>query len=138
MAYLKPERYFSRISRIDIQHDLLDRGYRFALLDIDNTILSRATHDVPRDVGVWLARAKQAGVTFCLVSNNWHAHVHDLARELSVPIVAKSCKPFPAAFSSPCANWAPCAQKPWSSAISFPPTCSARITPALRPISLRP
>ncbi len=98
MAYLKPERYFSRISRIDIQHDLLDRGYRFALLDIDNTILSRATHDVPRDVGVWLAQAKQAGVTFCLVSNNWHAHVHDLARELSVPIVAKSCKPFPAAF----------------------------------------
>ncbi len=98
MAYLKPERYFSRISRIDIQRDLLDKGYRFVLLDIDNTILSRATHDVPRDVMLWLAQARQAGVELCLVSNNWHAHVYDLACSLRVPIVAKSCKPFPAAF----------------------------------------
>ena len=72
MAYLQPERYFSRISHINIKRDLLDCGFRFVLLDIDNTILSRATHDVPRDVGLWLAQARDAGVQFCLVSNNWH------------------------------------------------------------------
>lgn len=98
MAYLQPERYFSRISRIDIQRDLLNRGYRVVLLDIDNTIRSRATHDVPRDVGVWLANARDAGVEFCLVSNNWHADVHELAHRLSLPIVAKSCKPIPIGF----------------------------------------
>lgn len=98
MAYLQPERYFSRISRIDIHRDLLSQGYRVVLLDIDNTIRSRATHDVPRDVGVWLASARDAGIEFCLVSNNWHADVHDLARRLSLPIVAKSCKPIPAGF----------------------------------------
>ncbi len=98
MAYLQPERYFSRISRIDIQRDLLDLGYRAVLLDVDNTIRSRATHDVPRDVGVWLASARDAGIEFCLVSNNWHADVHDLARRLSMPIVAKSCKPIPVGF----------------------------------------
>lgn len=98
MAYLQPERYFSRISRIDIRRDLLDRGYRVVLLDIDNTIRSRATHDVPRDVGVWLAHARDAGIEFCLVSNNWHADVHELARRLSLPIVAKSCKPIPIGF----------------------------------------
>ncbi len=98
MAYLQPERYFSRISRIDIQRDLLNRGYRVVLLDVDNTIRSRATHDVPRDVGVWLANARDAGVEFCLVSNNWHADVHELARRLSLPIVAKSCKPIPVGF----------------------------------------
>lgn len=95
MAYLKPERYFSRISHIDVERDLLACGFRFALLDIDNTILSRATHDVPRDVGFWLAKARDAGIGFCLVSNNWHDNVHALARRLSLPIVAKAMKPAP-------------------------------------------
>lgn len=97
MSYLQPERYFSRISHINIKRDLLDCGFRFVLLDIDNTILSRATHDVPRDVGLWLAQARDAGVQFCLVSNNWHANVHQLANRLSMPIVAKAMKPIPAA-----------------------------------------
>ena len=97
MSYLQPERYFSRISHINIKRDLLDCGFRFVLLDIDNTILSRATHDVPRDVGLWLAQARDAGVQFCLVSNNWHENVHQLANRLSMPIVAKAMKPIPAA-----------------------------------------
>ena len=46
MPYLQPERYFSRISHINIERDLLACGFRYVLLDIDNTILSRATHDV--------------------------------------------------------------------------------------------
>lgn len=95
MALLEPDRYFSRISHIDIQRDLLGRGLRCALIDIDNTILTRDTHEVPRDVGVWLGSARDAGVSFCLVSNNWHASVHQLAGELDLPIVAKACKPLP-------------------------------------------
>ena len=31
----------------------------------------------------------------CLVSNNWHASVHQLAGELDLPIVAKALKPLP-------------------------------------------
>ena len=98
MAYLQPERYFSRISRIDIKCDLVERGYRFALLDIDNTVRSRATDDVPRDVRVWLARARDAGIGFHLVSNNWHANVHELSAELGIPVVGKACKPLPFGF----------------------------------------
>lgn len=98
MALFRPDRYFARLTRIDIDRDLIGAGFENALLDIDNTILSRATGTVPRDVGVWLARARDAGVTFCLVSNNWHANVHELAGALDLPIVAKAMKPFPAAF----------------------------------------
>lgn len=98
MAYLQPERYFSRISRIDIKRDLVERGYRFALLDIDNTVRSRATDDVPREVRVWLARARDAGIGFYLVSNNWHANVHELSAELGIPVVGKACKPLPFGF----------------------------------------
>ena len=98
MPFLEPDRYFARISRIDIERDLLALGYRYVLLDVDNTILTRDTHEVPRDVGAWLARARDAGIAFCLVSNNWHEGVYRLARRRSLPIVAKAVKPLPPAF----------------------------------------
>lgn len=98
MGLLTPDRYFSRISSVDIDADLLGRGLTHVLLDIDNTILARDTHEVPRDVGMWLGRARQAGVAFCLVSNNWHDTPHRLARELEMPAVAKAMKPLPPAF----------------------------------------
>ena len=98
MALLTPDRYFSRITAIDIEADLLGRGYRAVLLDIDNTIRARDTHQVPRDVGLWLGRARTAGVDFCLVSNNWHSDVYQFAGELELPIVAKAMKPVPASF----------------------------------------
>ena len=98
MALLTPDRYFSRITAIDIEADLLGRGYRAVLLDIDNTIRARDTGQVPRDVGLWLGRARTAGVDFCLVSNNWHSDVYQFAGELELPIVAKAMKPAPASF----------------------------------------
>lgn len=98
MSFLEPDRYFSRLSQVDIDRDLLALGYRHVLLDVDNTILTRDTHEVPRDVGFWLAKAREAGLTFCLVSNNWHEGVYQLANRLSLPIVAKAVKPLPPAF----------------------------------------
>lgn len=104
MSLLEPDRYFSRISAIDIERDLLSVGLECVLLDIDNTILTRDTHEVPRDVGLWLGRARDAGVRFCLVSNNWHASVHELAGELDLPIVGKACKPLPHGYLLGCAK----------------------------------
>lgn len=98
MAFLEPDRYFSRISRIDIERDIKALGFTHILLDIDNTILTRDTHEVPRDVAVWLGKARDAGITFCLVSNNWHEGVYGLAERLELPIVAKAVKPLPPAF----------------------------------------
>ncbi|WP_304427082.1 YqeG family HAD IIIA-type phosphatase [uncultured Adlercreutzia sp.] len=98
MALWTPERYFSRITDIDIERDLIGCGYTHVLLDIDNTIRARDTHSVPRDVGLWLGRARTAGVAFCLLSNNWHADAYAFAGELELPIVAKAMKPLPPAF----------------------------------------
>lgn len=95
MNLFQPDRYFSRITHVDIQRDLLGCGLDNVLLDIDNTIRSRATNDIPRDVGVWLGKARDAGVQFCLLSNNWHANAHEFADSLELPIVAKACKPLP-------------------------------------------
>ena len=127
MAFLEPDRYFARISRIDIDRDLLALDFRNVLLDVDNTILTRDTHEVPRDVGFWLAKARDAGITFCLVSNNWHEGVYQLANRLSLPIVAKAvsrCRP---SSSWLCASWERSVPRRWSSAISWSPTSWARI-----------
>lgn len=98
MAFFGPDRYFSRLSHVDIERDILARGFQHVLLDIDNTILTRDTHEVPRDVGLWLAKARDAGIVFCLVSNNWHESVYQLAEQLELPIVAKAVKPLPHGF----------------------------------------
>ena len=95
MSLFQPDRYFSRITAIDIKYDLILAGYTNVLLDIDNTLRSRETGDIPRDVGVWLGKARDAGVNFCLLSNNWHDNVFEFAKELELPIIAKACKPLP-------------------------------------------
>ena len=98
MGFFEPERYFSRVSNVHIRHDLLDRGIVNVLLDMDNTVVSRATHDVPLDVRLWLSQAREAGVNVCLLSNNWHRSPYEWSAELDIPVVAKACKPLPHAF----------------------------------------
>lgn len=95
MSLLQPDRYFSRITRINIQRDLLGCGLTNVLVDIDNTLRSRATGAMPRDVGVWLGQARDAGVRFCVLSNNWHSNAPNFANSLGLPVVVKACKPLP-------------------------------------------
>ena len=95
MAFWTPDKYFSRLANVDIERDLLALGLSTVLLDIDNTIVARGTHYVAQDAGIWLGKARDAGIGFCLLSNNWHQSAKDLAEELGLPIVAKACKPLP-------------------------------------------
>lgn len=39
MSFLEPDRYFARISRIDIDRDLLALGFRNVLLDVDLSLI---------------------------------------------------------------------------------------------------
>ena len=100
MAVLQPDRYFSRISHIDVAHDLRERGLDTVLLDIDNTLRSRADGRVPADAQAWLDWCADAGIRVCLFSNNWHENVFDLAERLDLPIVAKALKPLPTGYIS--------------------------------------
>ena len=99
MSFTKPDRFLNRVSDIDIKKDLLNKGYKYVLLDVDNTILTRDRSIVPIDVGRWLEEARDAGLKFCLISNDWHKNVVGLAEELDLPIVVKSLKPLPMAFN---------------------------------------
>ena len=98
MGLLDPDRYFARVTRISVRDDIVDAGISHVLIDMDNTLVSRATGEMPRDVGVWLGQVRDAGVTVCLLSNNWHAKPYEFAEELNLPVVAKACKPLPHGF----------------------------------------
>ena len=98
MAGFFPDAYLTRITVIDPQSDLLDKGYKNVLLDVDNTILPRDTHQVGEDVKAWLKKAQEAGLNLCLISNNFHHGVYEWAERLDLPIVAKAIKPLPHAF----------------------------------------
>lgn len=97
MRVLTPDLYYSHVTAIDLG-ELASRGVRHLLLDLDNTLLPRDSSDITPAVRGWLDGLAGHDLTACLVSNNWHAHVMDVADELHLPIVAKALKPFPGAF----------------------------------------
>ncbi len=94
---LSPDFYYHSIHSIDLD-ELRSRGVTTMLLDLDNTLLPRKSTDVTEFAMSWVERAKAAGFTLCIVSNNWHAHVADLADKLGILLVGKAIKPLPFAF----------------------------------------
>ncbi len=102
MALFEPERYFSRLSFIDISFDIERLGYECVLLDVDNTVLTRDTRTVPRDILLWLSKLKSTGIGVCFLSNNFHRDVLEVANELNISIVAKALKPLPFGFYRAC------------------------------------
>ncbi|MCL2807281.1 MAG: YqeG family HAD IIIA-type phosphatase [Coriobacteriia bacterium] len=97
MELLQPDVRFEKVEDITLEF-LASKGYSALILDVDNTLVSRATAAIESSVLAWLEGLKQAGISCCLLSNNWHAVVHDYATELGVPIVAKAMKPLPVAY----------------------------------------
>lgn len=98
MPFFTPDTYLTRVTAIDPVADLAARGVRYALLDLDNTLLPRDTHQVPDDIRAWLDALRDAGITACILSNNWHHGAHEWAQRLGLPIVSHAVKPLPFAY----------------------------------------
>lgn len=98
MGLYEPDRYFSSLVRIDVEWDLVRQGLTQVFLDVDNTIRRRDNDEVPLEVRSWLAKARDRGISLCLLSNNFHDDIYDLAHELDLPVVAKAMKPLPFGF----------------------------------------
>jgi uncharacterized protein len=94
---LTPDLYLKSVHDIDLD-TLRARGVDTLLLDLDNTLLPRDSDAIPADIVEWSAVLRSSGFTVCLVSNNWHERVHEVARELGFALVAKAVKPLPFAF----------------------------------------
>lgn len=94
---LTPDIYVRSVLDIDLDA-LLARGVDTLLMDLDNTLLPRDSSIVPPEIIEWSGVLADKGFTVCLVSNNWHERVHEVAKELGFCLVAKAIKPLPFAF----------------------------------------
>ncbi|PKQ29060.1 MAG: YqeG family HAD IIIA-type phosphatase [Actinobacteria bacterium HGW-Actinobacteria-10] len=94
---LLPDLYVTDVHHIDL--DALEAsGIDTLLVDLDNTLLPRDSGVVSDELCNWAAVLAERGFKVCLVSNNWHDRVHDVAQELGFQLVAKAVKPLPFAF----------------------------------------
>jgi uncharacterized protein len=94
---LSPDLYLRGVLDIDLDA-LAVQGVDTLLMDLDNTLLPRDSSVIPGDVAAWAASLPARGFRVCLVSNNWHERVHQVAEELGFQLVAKAVKPLPFAF----------------------------------------
>lgn len=92
-----PDLYLRGVADIDLEA-LRRQGVDTLLMDLDNTLLPRDSSIMPDELVAWSASLAEKGFRVCLVSNNWHQRVHEVAAELGLPLVAKAVKPLPFAF----------------------------------------
>jgi HAD superfamily phosphatase (TIGR01668 family) len=97
MSLFEPDLYYRSIADVD-PADLLGRGVRNVLLDLDNTLVRRNTLEASDAVRAWLAEASETGLNLVVVSNNWHDRVRSASGVLGIPVVGKATKPLPGGF----------------------------------------
>ena len=100
MALLRPDRYLSNLTCLDVERDIRQAGFTHLLLDVDNTILPRDADEIPADIEAWIGEAREAGIAICLHSNDWHGHVIAVAERLGLPLVRGCVKPLPHGFAA--------------------------------------
>ena len=91
--FLMPDEVLKSVYDIDV-HRLWGQGFRFMLLDLDNTLLPWNTYFVRGELKEWFKKVRAVGFTCVIVSNNSHVRIAPVASELDVPFVENAGKPF--------------------------------------------
>jgi len=79
----------------DITADfLLEKGIKFLILDIDNTLVSYKTPTADKRAKQFLGLLSQNGIKYVFVSNNHKERVELFAREFGAAFVSNAAKPF--------------------------------------------
>ena len=75
---ISPDYYLRSVNDIDLDALRL-RGVDTLLIDLDNTLLPRDSDAVPDTARSWVRSLSASGFKVCLVSNNWHERVSQVA-----------------------------------------------------------
>lgn len=92
-----PDYYLDSVLSIDLD-GLQARGITNILIDLDNTLLPRDRDEIPQELRTWAHLLKEKGFKVCLLSNNWHGRIVDVAGDLGFELVSKAVKPLPPAY----------------------------------------
>ncbi len=93
----RPVAYFDKLELIK-PSDLQSRGYRWLLLDVDNTITTWNNRECSPAVVDWFAVLPAWGIKACLLSNNSAERLQDLAGRLQIAFYPKARKPLPGGY----------------------------------------
>ncbi len=72
----------------------LNRGIRFIMLDVDNTIAPYTVHDASPSLKSWVEEMKKAGLELFILSNNKGERPAVFAGALEIEYQKKALKPF--------------------------------------------
>lgn len=90
--YLKPDIYSPNLEAIDFE-SLFNRGYRLALIDVDNTLARHGSFEADAYARRAISRAIDAGFACRIVSNAGKNRIQAYAATLGIPYVAWAQKP---------------------------------------------
>jgi len=74
---------------------LVERGVRFVILDIDNTVAPYTVHAADEAMSAWVESLRAAGLELFVLSNNRGARPETFSAALDLPFRKKAWKPFP-------------------------------------------
>lgn len=97
MGLLQPTLLRERITDVTAA-DLRALHVRGVLLDVDNTLTTHYSPDLPPDVAAWLRARQEEGFTFTVVSNAKRYRVEPFAEKLGLRCVWLAAKPLPFGF----------------------------------------
>lgn len=98
LRLFKPSQIFEDIHEIDFSN-LRQKGITALILDIDDTLISRAESEVRPEVFEWVAERKADGFKLFFASNSRHPQrVQYIGETLEVPAASLSFKPLPFGF----------------------------------------
>lgn len=88
----KPDLLITKLDAINAE--VLEKHQLQAIIvDLDNTILPWRGKDIPDKTKQWFQLNIQAGIKFCIVSNNSSRRVSRLAGDLGIPAISRAAKP---------------------------------------------
>lgn len=90
---LYPDRKFDSIREIS-RGFLAENGIKYAILDIDNTLVSYTQPVADDNARAFLKMLEEAGIVYAFVSNNHRERVEKFAEEFDAYYVHDSGKPF--------------------------------------------
>ena len=80
----------------DITAELLQQhGLRSLLLDVDSTLKSYRTTEIPPETVQWIESLQEAGIGFCILSNGRAPRIRPIAEQIGLPFIAPAMKPTP-------------------------------------------
>lgn len=75
--------------------DLVRRGVRFVILDVDNTLAPYTVQEADENMRAWVDGLRGAGLELFILSNNRGERPARFAAALGLPFRKKAWKPFP-------------------------------------------